>query len=408
MSPKTLRNLLTALVVLVVGAAAAGMFVKLGKKPERQAPPPSRPLVTAFTMAPDTEPVRVKSFGSVRAKRSVNVVPRVAGEVEFKSRHFEAGGYFGEGDVLLKIDDTDYVLAAEQARANVAQSEYQLALAEEEAQVAQREWDRIGSEGFGGEEGAEPTALVLHEPQLKLAKANLESAKAALAQAELNLERCMITAPFDGRVLDSNVDVGQYIAPGAALGTLFATDVAEVTVSVPDGDLAWITVDYDAEDGGVPVDVSAEFAGAVHHWEGKAVRLGGAVDATSRLVNVVVEIPNPYERTGSRPPLIEGMFVNVLFESNPPDGAVVIPRSALRPGDLVWVIDPDGNLDIRTVEVARAGVDQAIIAGGLAAGERVTTSNLQYVTQGMPVRVAGDPAPTSDRPAVTTAKDGDQ
>ena len=408
MSPKTLRNLLTALVVLVVGAAAAGMFVKLGKKPERQAPPPSRPLVTAFTIAPDTEPVRVKSFGSVRAKRSVNVVPRVAGEVEFKSRHFEAGGYFGEGDVLLKIDDTDYVLAAEQARANVAQSEYQLALAEEEAQVAQREWDRIGSEGFGGEEGAEPTALVLHEPQLKLAKANLESAKAALAQAELNLERCTITAPFDGRVLDSNVDVGQYIAPGAALGTLFATDVAEVTVSVPDGDLAWITVDYDAEDGGVPVDVSAEFAGAVHHWEGKAVRLGGAVDATSRLVNVVVEIPNPYERTGSRPPLIEGMFVNVLFESNPPDGAVVIPRSALRPGDLVWVIDPDGNLDIRTVEVARAGVDQAIIAGGLAAGERVTTSNLQYVTQGMPVRVAGDPAPTSDRPAVTTAKDGDQ
>jgi RND family efflux transporter MFP subunit len=407
-SPKTLRNLLTALVVIVVGVAVAGMLIKLGKKPERQAPPPSRPLVTAFTVVPDSEPVRIKSFGSIRAKRSVNLVPRVAGEVEFKSRHFEAGGYFGKGDVLLKIDDTDYVLAAEQARANVAQAEYQLALAEEEAQVAQREWDRIGGQGFGGEAGAEPTPLVLHEPQLKLAKANLESAKAALSQAELNLERCTITAPFDGRVLNSNVDFGQYIAPGSTIGSLYATDVAEVTVSIADGDLAWITVNYDAEDGGVPVVVSAEFAGAVHHWQGRAVRLGGAVDAASRLVKVVVEIPAPYERVGSRPPLIEGMFVDVVFESMPPAGAVVIPRSALRPNDQVWVIDPKGGLDIRSVEVARAGVDQAIIANGLAAGERVCTSNLQYVTHGMPVRVAGDPAPADDKPAETAAKDGDR
>lgn len=403
MSPKTLRNLLTALVVIVAGVAVAGMLVKLGKKPERQAPPPSRPLVTAFTVAPDSEPIRIKSFGSVRAKRSVNVVPRVAGEVEFKSRHFEAGGYFSEGDVLLKIDDTDYVLAAEQARANVAQSEYQLALAEEEAQVALREWDRIGGQGFGGEEGAEPTALVLHEPQLKLAKANLESARAALSQAEVNLGRCTITAPFDGRVLDTGVDIGQFIRSGTALGTLYATDVAEVTVSVADDDLAWITVNYDADDGGLPVDITAEFAGSIHRWDGRAVRLGGAVDSASRLVNVVVEIASPYERSGDRPPMVEGMFVDVLFTSDPPPGAVVIPRTALRPGDQVWVIDGDGKLDIRDVRVARAGIDQAVISGGLATGERVCTSNLQYVTQGMPVQVEGDPPGEEE----STAKDGD-
>ena len=127
MSAKTLRNLLTAFVVLVLGLGAAGLLVKLGKKPERMVPPPSRPLVSAYTIAPDNDAVRVKSFGSVKAKRSVDVVSRVAGEVVHKSRHFEAGGYFARGDILLKIDDTDYVLAAEQARAKVAQSEYQLA-----------------------------------------------------------------------------------------------------------------------------------------------------------------------------------------------------------------------------------------------------------------------------------------
>jgi RND family efflux transporter MFP subunit len=406
-SPKTLRNLLTALVILVLGAASAGILVKIGNTPERKTPPAARPVVSAYTVSSETDPVRVRSFGSVKAKRSVNVVTRVNGEVMEKSPHFEAGGYFSKGETLLKIENTDYVLAVEQARANVAQSEYNLARAEEEAQVAQREWERIGNEGFDSAEGSEPTALVMHEPQLKLARANLEAARAAQSQAELNLERCNISAPFDGRVLDTGVDAGQFIRSGTALGTIYATDIAEVTVSIADDDLAWITVNYDAADGGVPVDVSADFAGDEHHWQGRAVRLGGAVDSRSRLVSVVVEIPHPYERSGGRPPLIEGMFVDVLFSAEPPVGSVVIPRTALRPGDQVWVIDQQGKLRIHDVQVARAGVEQAIITGGLASGDRVCTSNLQYVTDGMPVRVEGDPVPATEKPGPDGKKGGE-
>ena len=407
MSPKTLRNLLTALVILVLGAASAGILVKIGNKPERKTPPAARPVVSAYTVSSETDPIRVRSFGSVKAKRSVSVVTRVNGEVMEKSSHFEAGGYFSKGEILLKIEDTDYILAVEQARANVAQSEYNLARAEEEAQVAQREWERIGNEGFDSAEGSEPTALVMHEPQLKLARANLEAAKAARAQAELNLERCNISAPFDGRVLDTSIDAGQFIRSGTALGTIYATDIAEVTVSIADDDLAWITVNYDAADGGVPVDVSADFAGAEHHWQGRAVRLGGAVDSRSRLVSVVVEIPDPYERSGNRPPLIEGMFVDVLFSAEPPAGSVVIPRTALRPGDQVWVIDQQGKLRIRQVQVARAGIEQAVITDGLASGDRVCISNLQYVTDGMAVRVEGDPVPAAEKSGPDGKKDGE-
>ncbi len=405
MSPRTLRNLLTAIVILVVGVLATGAIIKAGKKPVRQTPPAARPVVSAFTVAPENDVIRFQSFGSVKAKRSVSVVPQVSGEVVAKSRHFESGGFFKQGDTLLKIDDTDYIFGAEQARANVASSEYNLALAEEEADVARREWDRINS-GDSGDE-TEPTALVLREPQLKLARANLDAAKAALDQAEVNLRRCTITAPFDGRVLDTQIDVGQFVRAGTALGTIYATAVAEVTVAIPDDDLAWITVNYDDDDGGVPVDVSAEFAGARHHWQGRAVRLGGAVDNRSRLVSVVIEIDAPYKRSGDRPPLIEGMFVDVMFSAEPPAGAVVIPRSALRPNNKVWVVDEDSRLAIREVQVARAGVEQAIISGGLAAGERVCTSNLQYVTSGMPVRVEGDPGPA--KPGRDDAeKDGDK
>ncbi len=408
MSAKTLRNLLTALVILILGAVVALALVKMGNKPERQAPPASRPVVSAFSVAPETEPIRVKSFGSVKAKRTISVVTRVNGEVVHKSPHFEAGGYFSKGQTLLRVDDTDYILAVQQARANVAKSEYNLALADEEAQVALREWERIGNAGLDSDSSIEPTALVMHEPQLKLARANLQAAKAALDQAELNLDRCTITAPFEGRVLDSSIDAGQFIRSGSSLGTIYATDIAEVTVTIADDDLAWITVNYDAADGGVLVDVSADFAGARHHWEGRAVRLGGAIDNRSRLVSVVIEIANPYQRSGQRPPLIEGMFVDVLFTAEPPAGAVVIPRSALRPNDKVWIIDQQNSLRIREVQVARAGVEQAIITEGLASGDRVCTSNLQYVTNGMPVRVEGDPV--DPKPAVDqdTEKGGDK
>jgi RND family efflux transporter MFP subunit len=407
-SPKTLRNLLSAVLILVLGLAITVILIKTAKRPERQAPPPSRPLVAVHEVEPDSEPVRVRGYGSVRAKRSVDLVPEVRGRVVEKSPHLEPGAYIERGELLLRIDDTDYVLALEQARANVAQAEVTLAQAEEEALVARREWDQVGAGGFGGEQGAEPTPLVLRIPQLNLAQANLEAARAALRQAEVNLERCTITAPFDGRVLRADVDEGQFLAAGVAVGSLYATDMAEVTVPVADADLAWITVGHQGG-GGVPVDVSAEFAGARHHWQGRAVRLGGAVDERSRLVPVVVEIPNPYRREGDRPALVEGMFVEVEFTAPPPAGAVVIPRTALRPGDQVWVVDAEDRLDIRSIRVARAGVEQAVITEGLEVGERVCVSNLQYVTAGMPVRVAGEVGPAGGPGAASAAgKDGDR
>ena len=407
MSPKTLRNLLTGVVILVLGFVVAMVLVKTGSRPERQAPPPSRPVVAVFPVSPDAEPVRVAGFGSVRAKRSVDLVPQVNGRVVSRSPQLEPGAYISAGEVLLKIEDTDYVLARAQAKSNVANAEVNLARAEEEAKVARREWDRVGAAGFGGEEGSEPTPLVLHEPQLKLAQANLEAARAALRQAEANLERTTLSAPFDGRVLHADIDVGQFLAAGQPVGSLYATDIAEVTVPVADADLAWITTGYRGE-GGVPVDVSAEFAGARHHWDGIAMRLGGAVDNRSRMVPVVVEISDPYRQEGDRPALVEGMFVEVVFTAPPPDGSVVIPRAALRPGDQVWLVDPEDRLRIRTVTVARAGVEQAVISSGLAAGERVCTSNLQYVTDGMPVRVAGDPVPAASAAADVDEKDGDR
>jgi RND family efflux transporter MFP subunit len=368
------------------------VLVKLKPEPPKQPPRIPRPLVEVASVPDSVARVLVRGFGTVRAKRSIEVVPQVSGEIISKADDFEPGAFFAAGDVLLRIDDTDYVLAVERAEAEVARARYNLATAEEEAEVARREWDQLRSSGSSADDFATaPNPLVFREPQLALARADLAAAEAALQQARVNLDRCTLRAPFAGRTLSAEADQGQYVRMGTPIGSIYATDVAEIVVSVPDADLAWITVPSSPDDGGTGavVDIQADFAGAVHHWEGRAVRLGGAVDRQSRQVPVVVEVAEPYRRVGDRPPLVEGMFVEAVFAGEAPTGSVAIPREALRPDSVVWVVQPDETIAVRKVQVARAGVEQAIITGGLAPGEEVCTSNLQYVTDGMLVRVAG-------------------
>jgi RND family efflux transporter MFP subunit len=387
-SPKTLRSLLAAAAIVVAGLLVTVILVKTASRPERQVPPPSRPVVMVHEVEVDQEPVRIRGFGSVKAKRSVELVAEVRGRVVMVSPRLEPGAYVSAGEALLRLDDTDYALAAAQARANVAQAEVTLAQAEEEVQVARREWEQLGAAADGAAAG-EPGPLVLRLPQLNLARAGLEAARAALRQAEVNLSRCTLTAPFDGRVRHADLDVGDFVAAGAGIGSVYATDLAEVTVPVADADLAWIAIGRQG-DRELPVEVGADFAGARHVWPGRAVRLGGVVDARSRQVPVIVEIPDPYRGGDGRPALTEGMFVEVTFSTPPPAGAVVIPRTALRPDDIVWVVDADGKLSLRKVTVARADIEQAIVTAGLAVGERVCVSALQYVTDGMEVQVGGD------------------
>jgi len=409
MSSSRAIRVLLPLGIVLVALVVTVILIRLRPEPPKRPASFRRPVIQVQRVTAETAAVHVRGFGTVRAKRAIEIVPQVSGQVVEKSADFESGAFFGAGDLLLKIDDTDYALAAERTEAEVARARYNLALAEEEAEVARREWEQLRRQGRSDDlYPDEPNPLVFREPQLELARAELGAAEASLRQARVNLARCTIAAPFDGRVMRADVDAGQYVRAGSSLGAIYSTDVAEITVSIPDADLAWIRVPQSRDDQteGQPVDIRADFSGAIHHWEGHAVRLGGAIDQQSRQVPVVIEVTDPYRRKGDRPPLVEGMFVEAIFTTPPPDGAVTIPRTALRPGNHVWVVTPEQRIEIRSVTVARAGVNAAVITAGLSPGDDICVSNLQYVTDGMEVRVptraaVADGATDDD----TTAKD---
>jgi RND family efflux transporter MFP subunit len=225
---------------------------------------------------------------------------------------------------------------------------------------------------------------VVKEPQLAAAKAGLEAARANLETARLHLERTEIKAPFDGRVAQENVDVGQYVVPGMALANLYATDKAEIVLPLEVGDLFWFHVPgFTPGDGpGPPATVRANVAGRALSWQGEVVRSDSRLDERTRMINVVVAVDNPYAK---KPPLIVGLFVTVEIQGNTLPDSAVIPRSALRQDDVVWVVNPDDRLFYRRVDVARAQGDEVLVASGLRQGDRVVVTPLQATTDGMRV-----------------------
>lgn len=377
------------LLILVIGVLGAVMMIKMRPSAPKRPSVPHHTVVTVYTVEDATPVATVTGFGSVSARRRITLVPQVSGVILETSPAFQVGGSFAEGDMLLRVDEADYVLAAQMAAAQVARQQLALATAEQEAEIARREWDRIQADT--PETRVRPNPLVLHGPQLASARAELASAEASLAQAELNLDRCTMTAPFAGRVIEENVDAGQYVRAGNAVGTIYATDVAEVTVPLQDADLAFFDAPDAAGEGGARAELAITFAGREHVWTGRVVRLSGALDPQTRLVDAVVAVDDGYIAAGDRPALLDGMFVEVRLQGHSLPGMVQIPRAALREGGTVWTIDAENRLRTKSVDVARTDGDIALVASGLVEGDDVVVSQLDVVSEGMNVQIAGRP-----------------
>jgi multidrug efflux system membrane fusion protein len=381
------RKALYPAVLLAAGIAMAFVLLLAKPRASTEIHEPPAPLVRVVPVATGDIPMVVRTQGRVEPRAEIDLVAEVAGKVVEVAPTLAAGGFFDQGDLLVRIDPHDYALAVDRAKAEVARAEVRIAMEKAEANVAVREWKDIG-------EGAAP-ALVAREPQLAEAAAGLAAARAMLAQAARDLERTAIQAPFAGRVREEDVDVGQFIARGEKIARIYSTDVAEIRLPLADDDLAFLDLnmawrDSQANTPGPEVTVHAEFAGHRWHWKGRIVRTEGQIDPTTHVIHAVASVEDPYGRGSdpARPPLAAGLFVEADITGRVASNVVALPRAAMRGESRVLVVDADDRLRLRKVKVLRREGDRVIVSEGLAAGERVCVSTLEVATDGMKVRVA--------------------
>jgi RND family efflux transporter MFP subunit len=372
--------------MFIVGVGVAGFLVLTASKPQlkRSKPPTPKPTVRVMTIKSGPQPVIINGEGTVKPLREIQLVPEVSGKIIFVSPSLVDGGEFKKGDVLLRIAPVDYQLAVTLAKARIKDSESKLKFAEADAAAAKEEWRLLNK--WGSDVDKDPPALVAKEPQLAAARAKLEADRADLRKARLNLARTEINAPFNGRISAENVDIGQYVAPSQTLATLFSTEAAQIVVPFEDESLFWFHVPgFTPGDGpGAAVKVRTRFAGRELEWEGKVVRAEGKLDERTRMVDVVIRVEKPY---ATRPPLAAGLFVTVEIQGRTLENVAVIPRAALRENNTVWVVDENGLLTFRKVDVARLTTTLAILKSGIHDGEMVVVSALNAVTDGMRVRI---------------------
>ncbi|MDJ0712368.1 MAG: efflux RND transporter periplasmic adaptor subunit [Woeseiaceae bacterium] len=381
-----------ALIAGIILAAIATFFAMMSMK---SAPPKKErvdldPLVEILELESMTADFEVMSQGTVRPRTETVLSAEVSGTITSISPKFIAGGVFDRGEVLMRIDPTNYEVAVNQAEALVRQR-----------QIEYDGASKLRSQGYRA------------EAELASAEAALATARAELVRAKRNLERTYIRLPYAGLVRAKETDLGQFVNPGTRLGVVFATDYAEVRLPLTDRDLAYVDLPGALEitssggsDAGPKVVLSATQKGQARQWDAQIVRTEGVVDEKSRVTYAVARIEDPYALDGEGVPLPMGTFVSASIAGAPANNVIRVPRAIVRGSDELIFLDDENTIRIRPVEIVRSDASYIYIGAGAVPGERVVVTALETPVNGTPVRTPDDVADEASQVASSDEPNG--
>ena len=388
------------LLVAVSTVVAMNLTKKDAEKREMEV---QRPLIKVVEAFPEAVSFDVESRGTVQPHTETTLVAEVSGRVVEVSPVLCAGGVFDAGELLLRLDDGDYRASLMGAEAEVARCEVKLLQEKALAEQALRDWTALGRDP------ADAGILVLREPQLKEAEADVQSAQATLEHARRNCERTRICAPYRGMVRERTANLGQYVSPGTPVAQVFAIDYAEVRLPLMAEDLRFVRVP-DGTDGGSAVGAEVRLRsrfGQAREWNAELVRKEGVVDPQTRVMHVVARVEDPYGRNGKSGALAMGCFVEASISGVSQSGVVVLPRHALRDNRYVLVVDGESRLYSREVDVLRTDSDRVFIREGLSKGDRVCVSPMDVMVEGMYVEVVASQTESSSDGQPADASEGE-
>ena len=369
------KQILLPLVILVMGVSAFFVFSGMKKPPEEKPKVDNTPIVSvqAITLTPVS--LDVESHGVVSPKYETELVAQVSGEIVELSEHFVRGGFVKKGDVLAKIDQTDYQAQLIDAQAKLASAKASLKQEIAHGKVAESEWQHI--------KNGTPTELSLRKPQLAKELSHVKAAEAGVLIAQRNLERSEIIAPYDAMIEARHVGLGSYISTGNKIGKVLATDVAEIRLPVAENQLRYLL------NQGVTakVTLTGNFAGEQTQWQARIIRSEGVIDSTSRMNYLVAQVVDPYGLKDNKKAIRFGAYVNAQISGKKVQDVAVIPRYLLSDNG-VAVLDEDNKLRFVDVDIIRQDGRNVIVSNGLKEGDLMITSALNYPLNGMQLALA--------------------
>jgi RND family efflux transporter MFP subunit len=376
----TKKQIIIPIIILTTSIAAMIGLSSMKEPPEEKPEVDNTPIVAISNISISPMVLKVSSYGMVKPKYETELIAQVNGEIVELNEVFVRGGFVKKNQLLARIDPSDYQAALIDAQASMATAKAALEKELAQGKVAEREWKKMTD--------TSPTELSLRKPQLAQELARVKAAQASVLRAERNLERTEIRSPYDAMVDSRDIGLGSFVGVGSKIGHVLATKIAEIRLPIADNQLEFLN-----DQGiGAKVNLVAVFAGKSWQWDAKIVRSEGVVDSKSRMGYLVAELIDPYlldSNNNMQAPLRFGSYVNAQVMGKNIAQATLVPRHLLSNGK-VAILDEDSKLLYVAIDIVRQQGNDVVVANGLADGDRLIISALDYPVDGMKLALIGD------------------
>lgn len=378
-----------ALAILSLAALFAGCSSSKKTEPA--------PEVFVQPIKPQNVPINFLFNGTVNSVKTVKIVPRVTGNLE--KRYFIEGSVVQAGDKLYLIDPRPY--EAELLAAEGALEKSRAALVYWNAEVER--YTKLAKKGAASKEKMQSSIASRDET-----RADILTDEANVASAALNLSYTNITAPFTGRIQQTNYHVGDLITANEdTLTTLVQLDPIYVIFSISRNELFLL---QELGEKGVTRANWQEYTIRVKLPNNKDYRYDGSLDFLSAAIDPMTDnltvraiFPNP-SSTNPLIDLIPGQYVPVEMIVGTQKDAIMVPQTAVtigQAGPVALVVDKEKKVEARPLKILREYQQSWVISKGLKAGDNLIVRGLAKVKPGITV----DAKPIADAPSPDKSKD---
>ena len=383
--PHFLNQLIKILIIFIITGIISAIFIMTRPSPKRRQIKLLPSSVSIKIVKPAFDNIWIESMGVVQPVQELSVISEVGGRVEWINEKLIPGGFINEGEVIAKIEKTDYEIAIEQAKANLATARKDLLVEEGAARSAKvmEDMSKISTSQQAKE-------LRMRIPHIEAAEANLKAAKKLLQQAEKDLKRTNIIAPFPILVESENIEIGNYVTKLSTIAEAAGTSAYWVEVTLPVSKIYYINIPgVNAKKGSNAKIIFKGANGKETIKKGRVVRLFGSLDNTGRMAKILIEVDDPLgiESGNLDEMLLLNSYVQVEIEGKKLSNMIELPREYLRDGKFVWLVDKNNKLEIKKVDIAWRDKDKVIISNGLKKGDKIITSNNFIPVNGMKLSI---------------------
>uniref|UniRef100_UPI004056179A efflux RND transporter periplasmic adaptor subunit n=1 Tax=Candidatus Electrothrix sp. TaxID=2170559 RepID=UPI004056179A len=389
-----LLRIILCLLILAGGVIGMKKMKKMKKPPQKvERKEPALP-VEVVQVQPEKAPVIISGYGEIISRTEVTLPAEVAGRIIFAHKELQTGAVIKKGEILYKINEQDFRLNLEMAQARLKSLTRDL-------ELARKEYQRVSNLYTQKKVGTQ-SSVEKGEQSVNAIRNQIIPVKESIAQAKLQLSRCVIRAPFTGRVTELHTEQDEYVTPGRDLLTLTDDSDLEVQVSLDSRDaVKWLRFKPRTQEDRSWFALPEATNCTVSWTENDATKAEGRLDRVvrfdprTRSLTVAVRLQ---PETSSAFPLVQGMFCRVDIEGRSLDRVFLLPRSAVSFEQTVYVTQ-ENRLRTRKVEVARVEGGTAFITNGLEQGEQVIITRLEKPLENSLISIK-EPAPQSEQKAV--------